>query len=49
MGKTSQLRREIELSFVPLAEARGFQVSRRKLPAFLDMRQVPPATVRPAS
>lgn len=39
MGTTTALRKEIEKSFVPLAEARGFEVNRKHMPQLLDFRR----------
>ena len=40
MGRTSELRREIKMRFVPLAAASGFALSEAHAPGFLEFRRV---------
>ncbi len=40
MGNTTELRREIKRTFVPFAEARGFNFDQRYSPQFLEFRRI---------
>ncbi len=40
MGNTTELRREIKRTFLPFAEARGFNIDQRYSPQFFEFRRI---------